>query len=157
MTPVDNGLIGLLGLAQKAGKVQSGEESVSAAAKDHKARLLLLSSDAGERTQRHARQLGIEGNSPVLSVPFTRTELGQAIGRGECVLLAFTDVGLAAAAAKKLSLADPEGCQEVLERLEYKAEKTLRRRRETQARKKAAQAGQRKPWASPPNPKQETE
>ena len=71
MTPVDNGLIGLLGLAQKAGKVQSGEESVSAAAKDHKARLLLLSSDAGERTQRHARQLGIEGNSPVLSVAFS--------------------------------------------------------------------------------------
>lgn len=149
---MDNGLIGLLGLAQKAGKVQVGEESVSAAAKGHKARLLLLSSDAGERTQRHAQQLGVEGNSPVLSVPFTRTELGQAVGRGECVLLAFTDVGLAAAAAKKLSQANPEGCQEILERLEYKAEKTLRRRRETQARKKAAQAGQRKPWASPPTP-----
>lgn len=150
---MDNGLIGLLGLAQKAGKVQVGEESVSAAAKGHKARLLLLSSDAGERTQRHAQQLGVEGNSPVLSVPFTRTELGQAVGRGECVLLAFTDVGLAAAAVKKLSQADPEGCKEVLERLEYKAEKTLRRRRETRQREKEAQAARRKPWAAPPQEK----
>ena len=147
---MDNGLIGLLGLAQKGGKLQTGEESVSAAAKAHKARLLLLSSDAGERTWRHAQQLSEAGNCPLLLSPYTRAELGQSVGRGECVLLAFTDIGLAAAAAKRLSQSDPESCREVLERLEYKAEKTLRRRRETQRRKKAAQAGQRKPWASPP-------
>lgn len=153
---MDNGLIGLLGLAQKGGKLQLGEESVSAAAKAHKARLLLLPSDAGERTRRHARQLSEEGNCPLLPVPYTKGELGQAVGRGECVLLAFTDVGLAAAAVKRLSQSDPEGCQEVLERLEYKAEKALRRRRETQQRKKAALAGQRKPWASPPEPKKKS-
>lgn len=153
---MDNGLIGLLGLAQKGGKLQTGEESSSAAAKAHKARLLLLSSDAGERTRRHAQQLSEEGNCPLLPVPYTRVELGQAVGRGECVLLAFTDVGLAAAAAKRLSQSDPELCREVLERLEHKAEKALRRRRETQQRKKAAQAGQRKPWASTPDPKQKT-
>lgn len=153
---MDNGLIGLLGLAQKGGKLQTGEESASTAAKAHKARLLLLSSDAGERTRRHARQLSEEGNCPLIPTPYTRAELGQAVGRGECVLLAFTDVGLAAAAAKRLSQSDPEGCREVLERLEYKAEKTLRRRRETRQRKKAAQAGQRKPWASPPDPKPKT-
>ncbi len=152
---MDNGLIGLLGLAQKAGKLQTGEESVSTAAKGHKARLLLLSSDAGERTRRHAGQLSQEGNCPLLPVPLTRMELGGAVGRGECVLLAFTDVGLAAAAAKRLAQTDPEGCREVLERLEYKAEKTLRRRRETQARKKAVQAGQRKPWA-PPSPEKKS-
>ena len=142
---MDNGLIGLLGLAQKAGKLQTGEESVSTAAKGHKARLLLLSSDAGERTRRHAGQLSQEGNCPLLPVPLTRMELGGAVGRGECVLLAFTDVGLAAAAAKRLAQTDPEGCRE----------KTLRRRRETQARKKAVQAGQRKPWA-PPSPEKKS-
>ena len=42
---MDNGLIGLLGLARKAGKAEVGEESVSIAAKAHKARLILLASD----------------------------------------------------------------------------------------------------------------
>lgn len=147
---MDNGLIGLLGLAQKGGKLQAGEESVSAAAKAHKARLLLLSSDAGDRTRRHAQQLSEEGNCPLLTAPHARAELGRAVGRGECVLLAFTDIGLAAAAAKRLSQADPELCRETLDKLEQKAEKALRRRRETQQRKKAARAGQRKPWAPPP-------
>ena len=146
---MDNGLTGLLGIARKAGKLESGEEAVTAAAKAHKARALLLASDAGERTRRHAEALSQEGNCPLLPVPFTKGELGGALGRGSCAILALTDVGLASAAAKKLEAADPA----VRQRLEYKADKTLRRRRETRQRAKAVQAGQRKPWASPPQEK----
>lgn len=146
---MDNGLMGLLGIARKAGKTEAGEESAAAAAKAHKARLLLLASDAGERTRRHAEALSQEGNCPLLPVPFTKGELGGALGRGSCAILALTDVGLASAAAKKLEAADPA----VRQRLEDKAEKTLRRRRETRQRAKAVQAGQRKPWASPPQEK----
>ena len=150
---MDNGLIGLLGLAQKAGKLQTGEESVSTAAKGHKARLLLLSSDAGERTRRHAGQLSQEGNCPLLPVPLTRMELGGAVGRGECVLLAFTDVGLAAAAAKRLAQTDPEGCREVLERLEDKAEKTLRRRGRPRQEKRRSRQGSESPGLRLPRKK----
>lgn len=142
---MDNGLIGLLGIARKAGKTQVGEESVSAAAKAHKARVLLLASDAGDRTCRRAQQLSDEGNCPLLPVPLTKGELGGALGRGECAILALTDVGLAAAAVRKLETADPA----VRQRLEHKAEKTLRRRRETRQRQREVQAGQRKPWAPP--------
>ena len=143
---MDNGLIGLLGLCRKAGKAEAGEDSVAAAAKGHKARLLLLASDASERTRRHAGAMSQEGNCPLLPVPLNKEQLGQAVGRNSCAILALTDVGLAAAAVKKLGSADPE----IQQRLEYKAEKTLRRRRESRQREKAAQAGQRKPWAPPP-------
>lgn len=141
--------MGLLGIARKAGKTEVGEESVAAAAKGHKARLVLLASDAGERTRRHAENLSGEGNCPFLTVPLTKAELGGALGRGACAILALTDVGLASAAVKKLECADPE----VRQRLEHKAEKTLRRRKETRQREKAAQRGQRKPWAAPPKEK----
>ena len=141
--------MGLLGIARKEGKTEAGEESAAAAAKAHKARLLLLAADAGERTRRHAETLSGEGNCPLLTVPLTKEELGGALGRGTCAILALTDVGLASAAAKKLGAADPQ----IRQRLEYKAEKTLRRRRETQQREKEARMGQRKPWAAPPKEK----
>lgn len=141
--------MGLLGIARKAGKVEAGEDSAAAAAKGHKARVLLLASDAGERTRRHAESLSQEGNCPLLPVPLTREELGWALGRGSCVILALTDVGLANAAAQKLETADPE----VRQRLSHKAEKTLRRRRETRQREKEAQSARRKPWAAPPQEK----
>lgn len=143
---MDNGLTGLLGIARKAGKAEAGEDSAAAAAKAHKARVLLLASDAGERTRRHAELLSREGNCPLLPVPLTKEELGGALGRSSCVILALTDIGLASAAVKKLEAVDPE----VRQRLDHKAEKTLRRRRETRQREKEAQSARRKPWAGPP-------
>lgn len=143
---MDNGLTGLLGIARKAGRVEAGEESAAAAAKGHKARVLLLASDAGERTRRHGEALGEEGNCPLLPVSLTKEELGGALGRGSCAILALTDIGLASAIVKKLESVDPE----ILQKLDHKAEKTLRRRRETRQREREAQAARRKPWAAPP-------
>lgn len=141
---MDNSLAGLLGIARKAGKLELGEEGVSAAAKAHRARAILLAADAGERTCRHAQGM-VTGNCPLLPVPLTKAELGAAAGRGPCAVLALTDVGLANAAAKKLEGLDPE----VRQHLEHKAAKTLRRRRETRQREREAQHS--KPWA-PPSP-----
>ena len=146
---MDNGLIGLIGLTRKAGKAEVGEESVSIAAKAHKARLILLASDAGEHTRRHGERLGEQGNCPALPLPLTKAELGGALGRGSCAILAFTDVGMAAAAAKKLAAADPALYGPAAQRLDYKAEKTLRRRRQTRQREKDSKAAGQKPWAAP--------
>ena len=145
---MDNGLTGLLGIARKAGKLESGEEAVTAAAKAHKARALLLASDAGERTRRHAESL-VSGNCPLLPTPLTKAELGGAVGRGSCAILALTDTGLANAAAQRLETVDPQ----IRQHLEYKAEKTLRRRRETLQREREAKTTRRKPWAPPPTGK----
>ena len=146
---MDNGLTGLIGLARKAGKVEVGDEPVSIAARTHKARLILLSSDAAGNTLRHGEGLGEMGNCPVLTVPLTKAELGGAVGRGSCAILALTDVGFAAAVTKKLAQQDPERYGEAQQKLTHKAEKTLRRQKERREKEKAAKARQHKPWAPP--------
>ena len=141
---MDDGLTGLIGLARKAGKAEVGEEPVTAAATAHKARLILLSS-----TAKRARRLGESGNCPVITPGLTKAQLGAALGRSSCALVALTDVGFAASVVKKLSARDPETYGAVAERLSHKAEKTQRRRKEQRQREKAAQARARKPWAPP--------
>ena len=127
---MDNGLIGLIGLARKAGKVEVGDEPVSIAARTHKARLILLAADAADNTRRRGSGLGQTGNCPALTLPLTKAELGGAVGRESCALLALTDVGLAAAVTKKLTALDATAYGEANQHLEFKAQKALRRRRE---------------------------
>lgn len=151
---MDDGLTGLIGLSRKAGKAEVGEESVAAAATAHKARLILLASDAAENTVKRAGRLGESGNCPVVTLDLSKTELGGALGRSSCALAALTDVGFAASVVKKLSARNPEAYGAVAERLEHKAEKTQRRRKAQRQKEKAAQARGRKPWAAPPAAKQ---
>ena len=99
----------------------------------------ITKNDAGQRLDRWLGKA-----VPLLPAPLTKAELGGAVGRGSCAILALTDAGLANAAAQKLEGVDPQ----IRQHLEYKAEKTLRRRRETRRREKETQRG--KPWAPPP-------
>jgi ribosomal protein L7Ae-like RNA K-turn-binding protein len=149
-------LLGLIGLARKAGKIEVGEEPVSIAARTHKARLILLACDAAENTLRRGDSLGETGNCPALVTDLTKAELGGAVGRTSCAVLAFTDTGLAAAAAKKLNQLDPDRYGQASQRLDHKAEKTLRRQRERKAKEKAVEKRQKKPWAPPPAGKKKT-
>lgn len=146
----DNGLLGLIGLARKAGRTEVGEEPVGIAARTHKARLILLASDAAENTVRRAESLGEIGNCPCLVTPFSKSELGWSVGRASCAVMAITEVGFAASAAKKLAELDPARCGEAASRLNGKAEKTYRRQKERRDKAKAAQAAARRPWAPPP-------
>jgi len=148
---MDDGLIGLIGLAYKAGKALPGEEAVATAAEAHKARLLLLAADAAPNTAAKAARLGEKGNCPVLPLPLSKEALGGALGRGSCAVLALTDVGLASALLKKLSAADPQTYGEVAEHMERKAGKALRRKKEQRSKERAA----RKPWVAPPPDKRE--
>ncbi|MEA4954901.1 MAG: 50S ribosomal protein L7 [Pseudoflavonifractor sp.] len=146
----NNALLGLIGLARKAGKTEVGEEPVSIAARTHKARLILLASDTAENTQRRGKSLGEIGNCPCLRIPCTKSELGFSLGRSSCAVLAITDTSLAAAAAKKLAELDPECCGEAAQRLDRKAEKAFRRQKESRAKEKTERNTAHKPWAPPP-------
>lgn len=147
---MDNGLTGLLGLARRAGKAELGEESVAAAILSHKARVILVASDAADNTRRKIENLAGQGSAPVLLLPLTKAELGGALGRGSCAVTALTDMGLAAAAAKKLSALEPGAYDDAARALDKKALKQDRRRKEQRAKEKARQAQSRKPWAAPP-------
>ncbi len=145
---MDSALSGLLGLCRKAGKAELGEESILSAALAHKARLILIAADAAENTAQRLERAAETGNAVCFRTGFTKAELGGAFGRASCAAVALTDVGFAAAAVEKLSLADPERYGDAAQALTHKAEKTARRRREKQQRLKAEKRA--KPWA-PPN------
>ena len=98
----------LLGIARKAGRLEIGEEPVGAAARARQARLILVAADAAENTVRRAEHFAQGGNVPHVQVPYTKGELGYAVGRASCAMLALTDVGLASALAGKLAAADPQ-------------------------------------------------
>ena len=98
-----NNVLSLLGLALRGGRLAVGEEPAALAAKSGQARLLLAASDAAGNTLRRAEHLAEEGHCLWLVLPFTKAELGGALGRASAAIAALTDLGLAAAVAERTS------------------------------------------------------
>ena len=94
-----NKSLGLLSLARKGGNIVLGEEQAGAAARASRARLMLLASDAGGHTVRRAKSFVAGTAQPLLTLPYTRDELGDALGTTSCAIAAITDVQLALAFA----------------------------------------------------------
>lgn len=123
-----NNVLSLLGLALRGGRLAVGEEPAALAAKAGQARLLLTSSDAAGNTLRRAEHLAEEGHCLHLTLPFSKVELGGALGRGSAAVAALTDTGLAAAVAERLAQADPERYGEAAARMELKRRRAKERK-----------------------------
>ncbi|MCL1630845.1 YlxQ family RNA-binding protein [Sporolactobacillus sp. CPB3-1] len=91
----------LLGLAQRAGKVSSGEDTVLRLIRLKKAKMVLLSADASERTKKTIQNKCGYYHVPLLTVP-DREVLGQAIGQPSRVIIAVTDQGFAGRLIEKI-------------------------------------------------------
>ena len=124
-----NRVLSLLGLALRGGRLAVGEEPSALAAKAGQARLLLTASDAAGNTLRRTEHLAEEGHCLWLRLPFTKAELGGALGRGSAAIAALTDTGLAAAVAERLAQLEPERYGEAAARMDLKR----RRAKERQA------------------------
>lgn len=130
--------LNILGIARKAGRVDIGDEQVSSAARAHSARLIILASDAADNTARRIRNL--PGNGKVVTVPFTKDELGAVFGKNSCAAASISDARLAKNFLEKLEAMEPGGYTEALEELTRQAERVDRR----QAEKKAHERNRRK-------------
>ena len=108
-----NKSLGLLSLARKGGNIVLGEEQAGAAARASRARLMLLASDAGGHTVRRAKSFVAGTAQPLLTLPYTRDELGDALGTTSCAIAAITDVQLALAFVK--TLGEPEKYADLLQ------------------------------------------
>ncbi|WP_062105039.1 YlxQ family RNA-binding protein [Bacillus niameyensis] len=88
----------LLGLANRARKIISGEELVLREIKNKKAKLVILSDDASFNTSKK-----VQDKCTYYQVPFrfvqSRVQLGHAIGKEERVVVAILEEGF----AKKLT------------------------------------------------------
>ena len=140
----------LLGIARKAGRIEVGEEPVGAAARARQAKVILTAADGADNSLRRAAHFGEAGKVPVLPTPYTKGELGGAVGRSACTMLALTDIGLAAAIAEKLAQVNPSACAAAAEELKVAAGKALQRQKEQRAHEKKLQRKAQKPWTPLP-------
>ena len=79
-----------LGLAQKAGKLASGDYAVKSAIKTGKTRLLLVAADAAENSKKDLYILA-ELYGVMLVETLSRDQLGQAIGKARRTAVAILD------------------------------------------------------------------
>ena len=128
-----------LSLARKAGRIELGEEPVGAAARAKKARLILVANDAGDHSWRRAKSFAAGTEQVCLQVPFTKDQLGQAIGRTSLAMAAFTDPALALAFVK--ALGNPVKYKDALEALDKRTQRILQRQKEAQAHEKNMRKG----------------
>ncbi|QQZ07910.1 YlxQ family RNA-binding protein [Heyndrickxia vini] len=91
--------LSLLGLANRARKVISGEELVIKEVKNGRAKLVLLSKDASENTTKKVQDKCRFYHIPIYGIT-NREILGTAIGKESRVVVAITDLGF----AKKLEI-----------------------------------------------------
>lgn len=147
-----DGVLSLLGLALRGGRLAVGEEPADAVCRAKHCRLLLLAGDAADNTLRRARHFAEVGACILLPLPYTKAELGQAVGRSSAAVVAVTDIGLAAAVARRLEQMDPARYGEAVSLLDTKARRAQQRREEQRAHEKNVKTGRYKGAPPPPPP-----
>ncbi|MDR3563757.1 MAG: ribosomal L7Ae/L30e/S12e/Gadd45 family protein [Negativicutes bacterium] len=85
-------LLALLGMAQKARKLVSGELAVEKAVRSGQAKLILIATDASESTRKSYRDSAAFYQVAFFEV-LSKDEIGHAIGRPPRAALAVTDNG----------------------------------------------------------------
>ena len=128
-----------LSLARKAGKAELGEEPVGAAARAGKAYLILAAADCSDHTWRRAKSYAAGTQQQCVRLPFSKDQIGMAIGRQELALAAITDAALALALLQ--ALPNPEKYADAAGALADKSKKLRQRQKESQAHKKNVAKG----------------
>ncbi len=128
-----------LALARKAGRLELGEEPVGACARSQKARLVVVAQDASEHTWRRALSFVAGTSQLCLRLPYSKDELGQAVGRSALALAAVTDPAMALGFVK--ALGEPEKHQKFLDELDVRAKRVQQRQKEAKAHEKNRQKG----------------
>ena len=131
-----------LALARKARFIEAGEEPVGAAARGQHARLIVVASDASDHTWRRAKSFVAGTPQLTLRVPFTKDEMGFALGRQELAIAAFTDAALALSFVK--ALPEPEKYQAIAAELEIRVQRQRQRQKEAKAHEKNVRTGKKK-------------
>jgi ribosomal protein L7Ae-like RNA K-turn-binding protein len=92
-----------LGLAFRAGKLVSGDESVLKAIRSGAAELVIVAADASANAHKKYRDKCASYGVPIVAFA-DRSQLGASIGKPERVVLAVTDPGFAGLILKSLQI-----------------------------------------------------
>ena len=113
--------IGMFGLARRSGGIEIGEDRIKTALGEHKIKAVFIASDAADNARRKAEQTALFAKAPSFILPFTKAELGAAVGRGDVAAAAITDIEFAYGIASKVAADEPEKYSAALASLENKA------------------------------------
>lgn len=97
-----NSILSLLGLAQKAGKIASGDFAVEKAILAGKAKLILVAEDAADETKKKYCTLAEDYQVDCVTVG-SKIELGTAIGKDFRAVAVILDDGFKKGIQKKLT------------------------------------------------------
>ena len=128
-----------LSLARKAGKIELGEEPVGAAARAQHARLVVVAGNASDHTWRRAKSYVAGTGQECIRLPYSKDELGAAVGRQELAIAALTDPAMALAFVK--ALPSPEKYQQTIENLDKRTQRIRQRQVEEKAHRRNKQLG----------------
>ena len=131
-----------LALARKGGTIELGEEPVGAITRSGKGYLVAVASDASDHTWRRAKSFVAGTDQQCIRLPFTKEEVGIAVGRTSLAIAAFTDAALALAFVK--ALPKPETYQAGAENLEERSKKLRQRKAEAKAHQRNVRTGKKK-------------
>ena len=134
--------LNLLALARKAGLAELGEEPVGAITRALKGHLVLVAKDASDHTWRRAKSFVAGTDQQCVRLPYTKEEVGFAIGRQELAIAAITDAGMALSVVE--SLGQPERHKEVIEVLSAKKKRAQQRQKEAKAHTRNVRFGKKK-------------
>ncbi len=131
-----------LSLARKAGKAELGEEPAGAAARALHAHLIVVAGDASDHTWRRAKSYAAGTDQQCIRLPYTKDEIGMAIGRTSLAIAAITDPALALALVQ--ALPTPEKFAAVIAALTEKAQRQRKRQSEAKAHLRNRRSGKKK-------------
>ena len=98
----DDKILGLLGLAHRAGCVASGAMQTEKAILSGRCKLLLIAADAAPETQKRLNIMIETAGTPMLKI-LSKLQLGTAVGKSPKAALAVTDPGFAGALRRMLA------------------------------------------------------
>ena len=91
---VDKSILGLIGLATRAGGIAFGADSVENEIKQKKVKLVILAEDASNRTKEKFKELSTKNNVPLIVIS-TIQELSNAIGKNNKAIIGIKNENLA--------------------------------------------------------------
>ena len=136
---MDNKALNYLSLARKGGLAELGEEPVGDAARAGKAYAIVVASDASDHTWRRAKSFAAGTHQQCVRLPYTKDQLGLAVGRESLAIAAITDAPLALALIQ--SLPEPEKYRASIDILSEKTRKLKQRRQEAKAHRRNVRKG----------------
>ena len=99
---MQDNFLGFLGLIRKGGGIIAGDEAVTLAVQQGKGQLLLIAEDSAKRLQDRMASLAETCSVPKRILPYTKEQLGTALGKAPCGVLCIADWKVASAVLKKI-------------------------------------------------------